>query len=154
MLPLLILTPVQKEVMVMQREEFFKKELVAELRRVERYVREESDIEKKIYFFSAAYGITGRSMRYAFSKDILLADFVLQTTYNLLLDRLNRIRSGEGTVEITEKHFDILCNSLKELARRIEDGKSIEEPLKDILTVGFSVTGPGNYLRIKGELKL
>lgn len=138
----------------MQRENFFRKELVAELRRVEKFVREAPDIEKKIYYFSAAYGITSRTMRYAFSKDVLLADVILQTTYNVLMERYNRFRSGDRTVEITDEHFEKLCDALKELARCFDRGESIQKPLEDIMAVGFSVTGPGNYLREKGELKL
>ena len=137
----------------MQREDFFRRELVAELRRVEKYMREEQDIEKKIYLFSAAYGITSRTLRYSFSKDVLLADVVLQTTYRMLLDRYNRIKGGERIIEIKKEHFDKLAEALKELARRFENEESIQKPLEDIISIGFILTGPGNYLAFKGELK-
>ena len=138
----------------MQREDFFRKELVAELRRVEKYMREEQDIEKKIYLFSAAYGITSRTLRYSFSKDVLLADVVLQTTYRMLLDRYNRIKGGERIIEIKKEHFDKLAEALKELARRFENGESIQKPLVDIISIGFILTGPGNSLAFKGDLTL
>ena len=138
----------------MQREDFFRKELVSELRRVEKYIRNEQDLEKKIYLFSAAYGITSRTLRYAFSKDVLLADVVLNTAYNILLDRYKRIRVGERIIEITDEHFERLCDALKELAKKFENEESIQKPLEDIITVAFSLTGPGNYLKFKGELKL
>ena len=138
----------------MQREDFFRKELVAELRRVENYMRNEPDIEKKIYYFSAAYGITSRTMRYTFSKDVLLADAILQVTYNMILDRYKRIRTGDTTVKLSNEHFEKLCEALKSLAKAFDEGESIQKPLEDIITVGFSLTGPGNYLAIKGELKL
>jgi hypothetical protein len=51
----------------MFQQEFFKKELVKELRLVEVLMKREENIEKKIYYFSAAYGITSRTYRYAFS---------------------------------------------------------------------------------------
>ena len=71
----------------MQHDDFFRRELVQELRRVENLIRHESSVEKKIYYFSAAYGITSRTFRYSFTKDFLLADFVLQGAYNLLTDK-------------------------------------------------------------------
>ncbi len=138
----------------MQREDFFRRELVDELRRVAKYMENEPDVEKKIYLFSAAYGITSRTLRYAFSKDVLLADVVLNTAYNILLDRYKRIQGGEKIIEITGEHFAKLCVALKELANRFEEGESIQKPLEDIIAVAFSLTGPGNYLKFKGELEL
>ena len=138
----------------MQRETFFRKELVNELRRVAKYMRDEPDLEKKIYLFSAAYGITSRTLRYAFSKDILLADVVLNTAYNILLDRYKRIQGGERIIEITGEHFEKLGDALIELAKRFQNDESIQKPLEDIITIAFSLTGPGNYLKFKGELKL
>ena len=40
-------------------------------------MKKEEDAERKIYLFSAAYGIMGRSYRYDFSRDVLLAEVVL-----------------------------------------------------------------------------
>ena len=67
----------------MAQDKYFRKELVKELRFVEGLIKKEPSVEKKIYYFSAAYGITSRTYRYAFSKDVLLADYVLQTVHNL-----------------------------------------------------------------------
>lgn len=50
----------------MPHEDFFRRELVQELRRVENLMRRESSIEKKVYYFSAAYGVTSRTFRYSF----------------------------------------------------------------------------------------
>ena len=138
----------------MAREELFKKELVAELRRVEVSMRKEASIEKKIYYFSAAYGITSRTLRYNFKDDYLLADCVLNTCYNGLMDRFKRIRSGDATVELQPVHFERIQDGLKMLADAFESDDSILIPLEQILTTMYSVTGPGNYLREKGLLKL
>jgi hypothetical protein len=137
-----------------QREEQFKKELVEELRRVITFVRNEPDFERKIYFFSAAYGIMGRTFRYAFSKDVLLADFVLTTTYNLLQDRLMRLKAGDPTVAFDRIWLDRICDELDNLATKFEANETIFEPLQNIMTIGYSTTGTGNYLRQKGDLKL
>ena len=138
----------------MSREEFFRRELVQELRRVENLIRQESSIEKKIYYFSAAYGITNRTLRYSFSRDVLLADFVLQQIYNVLTDRSNRVKSGDQRIPFEDIHFEKICDGLKLLADRFETGENVQEPLEIIITSGFSTTGPGYYLRVKGDLKL
>jgi hypothetical protein len=138
----------------MPHDDFFRRELVQELRRVENLMRRESSIEKKIYYFSAAYGITSRTFRYSFSKDILLTDFVLQGAYNILMDRLNRLKSGEKTVSIDEFLFEGICDGLKLLADEVESKANLQDALEIILTAAYATTGPGNYLREKGDMKL
>lgn len=138
----------------MSREEFFRKELVEELRRVENLMRREGSIDKKLYYFSAAYGITSRTYRYAFSRDVLLADLVLSQAYNVLMDRWNQLARGDRLVPIEEVHFEKLCDGVKLLADKLEADENILEALEIITTVAFSTSGPGNYLREKGDLVL
>jgi len=138
----------------MQHDDFFRRELVQELRRVENLMRRESSVEKKIYYFSAAYGITSRTFRYSFSNDILLADFVLQGAYNLLKDRLNRLKTGDKTVQLDEIIIERICDGLKLLADRIESKDNLQNALETILSAAYVTTGPGNYLREKNDISL
>jgi len=133
---------------------YFRKELVKELRRVESLMKKEQSVEKKIYYLSAAYGITSRTFRYSFSSDVLLADFALNTAYGLLLDRFNHMRAGEQAVKIEDWHFEKICEGLRLLAERFEAMENIQEPLELIVTAAFCATGPGNYLFEKGEIEL
>lgn len=137
-----------------EREEFFRKELVEELRRVETLVRQTPSIEKRIYYFSAAYGITNRTYRYSFSKDVLIADLLLHGVYNMLMERLSSLRAGDQNVVPDQIVFEKICDGLRDLANCFESGESIFESLKDIATAGFSITGAGNYLKEKGEIEL
>ena len=125
-----------------------------ELRRVENLMRRESSVEKKIYYFSAAYGITSRTFRYSFSNDILLADFVLQGAYNLLKDRLNRLKAGDKTVQLDDIIIERICDGLKLLADRIESKDNLQNALETILSAAYVTTGPGNYLREKNDINL
>ena len=136
------------------QQAFFRKELVKELRRVEKFITNEPHPEKKLYYFSAAFGATGRTFRYSFGRDVLLADFVLTSTYGLMMDRINRLKQGDQTVLIEEIHFSRLSEGLRLLADRIESDEPIQEALELILCTAFSTTGPGNYLMEKGELAL
>jgi len=137
-----------------QIEAFFRKELVKELRTIARLMKDEKNPEKKIYYFSAAYGITNRTYRYVFSGGVLLADLVLTTSYTSLLTRFQQIKSGDTTVSIDEKVFETLYEGLRSLANAFEEGTPIQGPLELILTASFSVSGPGNYLKEKGMFTL
>lgn len=136
------------------REDFFRRELVDELRRVEALVRQAPTIEKKAYYFSAAYGITNRTYRYTFSKEVLVADLLLTGVYNMIMERLNAVKTGNQNVLPEPLVFEKICDGLRDLANCIESNESIFEPLGDITAAGFSVTGAGNYLKEKGELRL
>jgi len=138
----------------MSQKEFFKKELIKELRLVEALMKKEEDLDKKIYYFSAAYGITNRTYRYSFSKDVLLADLVLNNGYQTLLDRAQRIKAGDRSVLLEKIHFEKIEEGLRQLADAFEKDESILEPLENILTAVFSTSGAGNYIRGKGLLKL
>ena len=138
----------------MSKDDFFRKELVVELRRIELMMKKAETVEKKLYYFSAAYGITSRTLRYSFAKDYLLADFVLNTSYNGLMERFKRLRSGDTTVDLEPVHFERIQEGLKMLADAFESETSILVPLEQILTTMYATTGPGNYLREKGLLNL
>nr|WP_321351505.1 hypothetical protein [uncultured Methanoregula sp.] len=141
--------------MIKERENFFRKELVTELREVARLMKESKDPEKKIYYFSAAYGITSRTYRYSFSRDVLLADFVLNASYQALLERVRMLKTGDNNVVLDEKIFNALQKGLLMLADAFEDEKpKTQEALEQILTASFVASGPGNYLREKGAVTL
>ncbi|NBJ15741.1 MAG: hypothetical protein FNP40_09250 [Dehalobacter sp. 4CP] len=140
--------------MQLQREEFFRRELVEELRRVENMVRQEPSEEMKIYYFSAAYGITNRTYRYSFSKEILIADLLLNGAYNMMNERLNLLKGGNKTVAIDPLIFEKVCDGLRDLADCFESGEDVFEPLKTIIGAAFALTGPGNYLKVKGDLQI
>lgn len=136
------------------RDKFFRKELVTELRKVEQFMRKEENFERKAYYFSAAYGITSRTLRYSFSSDVLLADLILTGSYNMLMETFARFKAGDPNVRFEELHFERLCDGIKMLADRFDKEENIQEPLEAITTTVFSVLGPGSYMREKGDLKL
>ena len=136
------------------QDKFFRKELVTELRNIAKMMKNEPSLEKKLYYYSAAHGITSRTFRYSFSKDVLLADFVLQTSYNMLLERVERMKSGDSILKIEEAHINKLVDSLKILADKLENEENIQEPIENILSIAYISSGPGNYLKEKGMMKI
>jgi hypothetical protein len=138
-----------------ERKDFFNKELADELRRVQNYVSHEPTLERKTYYFSAAYGITGRTFRYSFSKNVLLADFILTQVYNQLVQAIGQMKAGNPSIRLSEEHFEKICDLLGSLADKFESkDDNIQSQLEDLLTIGFSTTGVGNYLAEKGDLKI
>jgi hypothetical protein len=138
---------------MMERDDFFKNELVQELRYASNQMRKDLSVEKKIFYFSAAYGITSRTFRYSFSKDVLLADLVCTQVYQMLQARFVQL-GGMDVGGQLEKKLGKLCDELTALADRFESGDSILEPIENILTIGYSTTGNGLYLEERGDLKL
>ncbi|HOZ44243.1 MAG TPA: hypothetical protein PLD13_11665, partial [Methanoculleus sp.] len=84
----------------------------------------------------------------------LMADFILNTCYTGLMDRFKRIRSGDNTVPLEARHFEKIQDGLRMLADAFDEDISILKPLETILTATFATSGPGNYLREKGELRI
>lgn len=136
------------------QKRFFEKEIVKELRLIEALMKKEENPERKNYLFSAAYGIMGRSYKFEFSRDILLAELVLNQSCTVLGECIQRSKSGDPTARLEPIHFDKIEEGLKLLADCFENEKSILEPLELILTTAFSTSGPGTYLREKGMIKL
>ncbi len=140
----------------MVQEKFYRKELVEELRVVENLMRKEQTIEKKLYYYSAAYGATSRSYRNSFARDILLTDLVLNNSYNLLNERVNALKAGVKVVDfsVVQKSIEKVQEGLKLLIDKLESKGNIQGALEMILTASYATTGNGNYLLERGELKL
>ncbi|WP_048063258.1 hypothetical protein [Methanococcoides burtonii] len=138
----------------MAQDLFFKKELIKELRRIVTMMKKEENLDKKLYLFSAAYGIAARTYRYSFSGDYLISEYVLNTSYGVIREQIKGIKSGDSCVEINNLHFEKIQEGLGLLADAFERDESILEPLEKILIVAFSTSGAGNYLKEKGMLTL
>jgi hypothetical protein len=136
------------------RKEFFENEMLVEFDTILKLMKGEKSLEKRIYYFSAAYGITQRTYRGHFSKEVLLMDLILTNAYNLLLDRLNHLKNRDMTVhpEVLEKAVDQIMVEFGSLIKNLEDKKDIRDPLENILVIAYSTTGNGNYLMEKGQI--
>jgi len=70
------------------------------------------------------------------------------------MNQFKLIRSGETVVELEPIHFERIQEGLIMLAEAFESRDSILVPLEQMLKAMYAATGPGNYLREKGLLKL
>ncbi|MDD1727571.1 MAG: hypothetical protein LUQ50_00700, partial [Methanospirillum sp.] len=69
-----------------------------------------------------------------------------------LIERLNRLKSGDSTVMLENIHFERIQNGLMELAVSFEKNLPSIDPLKKILSTMYSTTSPGYYIRLKGMM--
>jgi hypothetical protein len=131
-----------------------RQELVSELRFVGRKIAEEPDVSKKIYFYSAAFGVFRRLLSTDYDSSMVLAEFVLEVSYNTFNSRATAIRQGDVKVPFIEGFFDRLVAYLEELARRIAENDNIYPALERIMVLAHITTGMGYYLYVKGMAKL
>lgn len=128
-----------------------KKELAEELRNVADKMRHEPSPMKKIYIYSAAYGIVDRTMRYDFSKDLLLAFTVLNVTYNSLGERAKALQSGDQNVPLTIEQLNKAADLVDDLGGAFQNDDDIDGILKDIALLAYRSTGPGHYMDLNGS---
>jgi len=132
-----------------------RKVMADEFRYVAERIREEKDLARKNYFFSAAYAVVYRVFNLEFDSSLVLVHDVLQRTYRNIDTRLTAIGSGqERAIKVPEGLFDRLAKHLDELGNAIDNKKDITEPLRKIAVISYVTTGNGYYLYKKGILKI
>jgi len=138
----------------MRLNPYLKEELVNELKSVSRRMIEETDPSKKLFYYSAAYGITNRVMRFEFDEELLLVDALLTITYNAVNTRLQIYLSGDRTVPVTPEILDGLAGCVKDLALAIDKDRQCYDILQRIMALSFLTTGPGYYMATKGQIEM
>lgn len=131
-------------------EEYLKEELVKELRNVAKKMRDEPNPIKKIYYYSAAYGIVDRTMRYNFSKDLLLTFAILNLTYNGFIERVKAISGGDQVVPLTKEQLDKVTDRIDDLAMAFKNNEDVTSILMDLNLLAYMSSGPGHYMQMNG----
>ncbi len=113
-------------------------------------MEEERDQLRKIFFYSAIFGATTRTMNAAYDSHLQFIDYVLETSYLLLNQRVQAIRGGDNTVRVSNEFFQQLSNYLGELEKRIRNDKEAFDILQKISNLTFETSGNGYYLKETG----
>lgn len=135
----------------------YKKIIVDEFRSVAGKMKETEDLSKKLYWFSAAYGVVFRIFNLEFDATLVFLNWILNAAYSTISMRLAAIREGsDKTVDIPEGLFDSLQEVVEELAQNIEmeNEHDIFKNLQRIANLAYATTGNGYYLYQKGVLQL
>lgn len=131
----------------MEIPEELKARLLSELDFVIRKVSEEPETTRKLYFLSAAHGAIERTMRFCLENELLIAHAILNVCYSMLLDRFNRLKSGDVAVQLPDDWSKQIIEDLSELRNSIEKNRSLYPTLQKIIRLAYSTTGPGYYTK-------
>jgi len=133
----------------------FRKSIVNEFRLVAKKIREEEDPARKLFFFSATYGVISRVFNFSYDPQLVFIHMVLNASYNTLNAAVTRFESiEERAISIPEGLFNKLADATEELADKIEKDEDTYETLQKIAIMCFSTTGNGYYLYEKGLLSI
>ena len=139
----------------MEIDDQFKNILVEEFRLVASKIRDESDMRRKNFFFSATYGVVHRIINIDFDPELVIIHNVLNSTYTIVNNLQNSIESGtEKIIQIPMFLFDKLADLLDDLAGAIQEGKNTYEIIQKIAVLSYMLTGNGYYLYQKGIIEV
>jgi len=124
--------------------------LLDEIEFIRKKIIEEPDISDKIYYYSAAYGMTRRIVNLKFDPQLQFMDFILNVTYQIMITRLNSIRSGDLNVPLDANFFNDLAYCLEQLKEKIQQNEDTYLILQKIYNLTSLLEGNGYYLSQKG----
>ncbi|MCD4843616.1 MAG: hypothetical protein K8R25_03915 [Methanosarcinales archaeon] len=113
-------------------------------------INAESDLRKKAYYYSSAYGMTRRIFNLEFDPQLQFIDFILNSSYQAIFSRIAILMSGDNTIPITDEFFDGLNNCLELLEDRIRNNEDTYDVLEKIVNLMSTIDGNGYYLMQKG----
>jgi len=121
---------------------------------VESMMNKAPDIDKKLYFFSAIPGTLSRIFNFEYDSELVFMQVILQHTHAAFMQRLQAVKSGDGTVPLLEEQIEQLILNIKALSEKIKANENFEDILKKFVILTYSTTGNGYYLLRKGLLKI
>lgn len=124
-----------------------KKNVLNELEYVVKKMKEEPDPSVKLFFYSATSGTIERALRYYFDKELLITNTVLTLSYQLINDRVNRLKLGDITIPLNESSLNQLMEGVSELKQAIEKDEVVYPAIEKIMEITYLATGPGFYTR-------
>jgi len=134
----------------------YKNLIVNEFRKVANGMKNAKDISKKLYWFSATYGMVYRIFNLEFDDTLVCIHVVLNATYNLINARANSIRQGiDAAIDLPQDLFENLQETIVELSDNIENNNEHEifKNLQKISKIAYVTTGNGYYLYLQGKLQ-
>lgn len=128
-----------------------KSQIVNEIEFALKKMTSENDEKKKLYYFSATYGVIQRISNIDYDDTLIFIHFILSSTHA----NINaRIQNPDPVISIPEKLFSSLENATKQLLDAIKNDKSVYESLEKFVLIGYVTTGNGFYLYERGYLKI
>lgn len=114
-------------------------------------MKEAEDPKAKLYYFSAVFGIIQRIFNIDYHDDLVFIHFVLQSTHNNIIMRL---QNPDPVIKMPEDFLARLMADTEELLGVIEKDGNPYGVLKKFVLLGYVTVGNGYYLYQKGLLKI
>jgi len=134
----------------MKISENYRNILADEIGIVREKMNGENDPRRKIYYYSALFGMTRRIYNLEFDPHVQFMDFIFFITYGQILNRTTVFLSGDTTIPVSNDFFIKLNNCLEKLENRIRANEDTYDLLEKIVTLAFTLDGNGYYLLQKG----
>ena len=138
----------------MKINKIYKTAIINEIKFVLKKMKENSNLEKKLFYFSAIPAELLRVLNLEYDQDILYLHHVVNHTHLTFQQRMTAMKAGDTIVVIDERQIDKLESLLDDIVGVIEQKMKIEDVLKAFIELAYSTGGNGFYLMEKGLLKI
>ena len=134
----------------MKLSEKYKEKLISEIKFCRNKMMEEKDPRMKIFYYSGIYAVIVRIFNFEHDPHLQFIHFILNTTYNTINNRLDKVLSGKSRIPMKEDFFEILANLVERLENKIRADEVTYDILEKIVNLSYLTTGNGYYLSQKG----
>jgi hypothetical protein len=130
--------------------------LVDEIAFVREKMDVESDIRKKVYYYSAVHAMVQRVLNIDpnFDQQLVFMFSVLSASYSQMRARADQIVAGDRMITPPENFFDRISTYLQELEGKVRNNEDTYIILEKIAVSAYLLDGNGYYLYQKGWMKL
>ena len=140
----------------MKISEVSKKIIVDEFSKILDLMNSTSNVNEKLFYFSATYGMVSRILNIDYDSLLILIHSVLTSTHASINSLLNSIANNSITFfSIPKNYFEMIEENLKEITLAIDKNNEtkIYKALEKFSVLAYISIGNGNYLYKKGIIK-
>lgn len=142
----------------MLKDKDIKQRIANEFRYVATKMEEMENPNRKLFYFSAIFGETGRSLNWEWNTDIAFIHMVTSNVYQQINNQIQQPVVLQSLPINWESIFDKMTLLVSDLAVYFEKAKNSKKELYHILCgfaeISYAVSGNGSYLQEKGAFKL
>lgn len=138
----------------MKISKIYKTAIINEIKYVQKKMKENSSLEKKLFYYSAIPAQFLRVLNLEYESDILYLHHVVNHTQGAFQQRLATMKAGDINIEVNERQIEQLESLLDDVIGVVEQKKKIDDVLKAFIELAYSTSGNGFYLMEKGLLKI
>lgn len=117
-------------------------------------MKESTEQDQKLFYFSSTYGALSRTFNLKFDPELVFIHAILSNAYANISVRFQAIKAGEGTIKFPDDYFEKLTEYTEELTNKIRKDQAVYETLIKISLLTFVTSGNGAYLYERLKFKL